>query len=125
MVEFAIVVPLIFLFTFATIEFGRMIMVLHALEAAAREGCREAISWRATSEEVEEAVSRRLAGMGVSTFTLDVEPTAIGSAEQWSPITVRVTANYGALSLLPAPDFLRNVTLAGTCTLPKESDNDS
>src|SRR5262245_45030090 len=41
-VEFAIVAPILFLFVFGIIEFGRLLMVQHALNGAARIACRNA-----------------------------------------------------------------------------------
>ncbi len=42
LVEFAVVAPVLFLFVFGIIEFGRLLMVQQAMTNAARESCREA-----------------------------------------------------------------------------------
>lgn len=121
-VEFALVAPLIFLFLFAGIEFGRLLMTLHGLEAAAREGCRVAVSWDVTQQDVEQTVAERLAAFGISDYTLTIDPSPLSSVCQWEPINVRITVTYNEVSWLPAPGYLRGITLAGSCTLPQESD---
>jgi len=117
-----VVAPLIFLFFFASIEFGRVLMALHGLKAAAREGCRMAVSWDATAEDVEGVVDRRLASFGLSGHTLTIEPSPPGNARRWDPIRVRIVLTYDQVSWLPVPGYLRGITLAGSCTLPQESD---
>jgi len=121
-VEFALVAPLIFLFVFAAIEFGRVLTVIHALEAAAREGCRIAISWDTTTQDVEDEVAERLNSFGISGYDLTIDPTPPTSALQWEPITVQIAVTYGKVSWLPVPERLQGITLAGSCTLPQESD---
>ena len=121
-VEFALVAPLIFLLIFASIEFGRMQMTLHGLNASAREGCRTAVTWNASQQSVEQAVRDRMVSFGIVNYSLTTDPDPTSKAGQWEPITVRVTVNYDDVSWLPAPRFLRGVTLAGTSTLPQESD---
>lgn len=121
-VEMAIVAPIIFLVFFACVEFGRVLMVVHGLEAAAREGCRFAITWDSTTSDVENLVQERLATFGITNYTLTMDPDSPASACQWEPIRVRITASYGDVTWLPAPRFLRRVTLSGFCTLPQETD---
>ena len=121
-VEFAFVAPLIFLFAFAGIEFGRLQMAIHGLEAAAREGCRTAVSWNTSQRDVEQVVADRLASFGISGYTLTTDPNPVTSAQQWAPISVRIETTYDQVSWLPGPRFLQRVRLAGSCTLPQESD---
>jgi hypothetical protein len=118
----AVVTPIIFLVVFACIEFGRMVMVIHGLEAAAREGCRTAISWEATKGEVEDIIEERLATFGIHNYDLTMEPDTPAGACQWDAIRVEITVSYRDVSWLPAPRFLQAVTLSGTCSLPQESD---
>ena len=121
-VEFALVVPIVLLLLLASIEFGRMLMVSHGLEAAAREGCRTAISWDASSRDVEDVVEERLATFGISDYVLTIDPDPPTDARQWEPVTVRIAVGYDALRWLPRMGFLQGVTLTGECTLPQESD---
>ena len=121
-VEFAVVAPLIFLFFFGSLEFGRLITITHALESAAREGCRVAVTWKATNQDVTDTVSERLATFGISNYTLTVDPQPLNQAAQWSPVSVRIEVTYGDLAWLPAPKYLQGITLTGSCSLPQESD---
>jgi Flp pilus assembly protein TadG len=120
-VEFALVAPIVFLFVFGSIEFGRLQMVIHGLEAAAREGCRMAVSWNVPQATIEQAVADRLASFGISGYTLTINPSLVFS-RQWDPVTVRIEVKYDQISWLPAPRFLQGITIAGSCTLPQESD---
>ena len=122
-VEFAIVAPVIFLFVFASFEFGRAIMATHGLEAAAREGCREALSWDVTTEDIETKVQNRMLKYGISDYTLTIDPASPTDANQWGPVTVRVSTTYDQISWLPVSRFLRGITLQGSCSLPQESDS--
>jgi len=122
-VEFAFVAPIIFLLLFAGIEFGRVLMAMHGLEAAAREGCREAVSWGASEKKVEQTVADHLASFRVTDYKLTTDPNPIGKAAQWDPVTVRVEVTYDQVSWLPTPQYLGKIRLAGSCTLPQESDD--
>ncbi len=121
-VEFALVAPLIFLFFFGSVEFGRLIMIMHALDSAAREGCRVAVTWKATPQDVADTVSERLAPFGITDYALTLEPNSLSQASRWAPISVHIEASYTDLAWLPAPRFLQGITLSGSCTLPQESD---
>ncbi len=121
-IEFAVVAPLLFMLFFATIEFGRVLMALHGLDIAAREGCRTAISRDATEQDVSDVVAQRLGAFGISGYALTIDPSPPRNALQWEPITVRVEVAYGQVSWLPTPRFLQGITLHGACILPQEAD---
>ena len=55
-VEFAVVVPLLFLIVFALIEYARMAMVSQTLTHAAQEGCRRGIVPGSTTYDVQTVV---------------------------------------------------------------------
>jgi hypothetical protein len=107
---------------FAGIELGRVVMAMHGLEAAARQACRLAVSWDATQQEIEETVEERLGTFGISDYALTIDPNPPGNACQWQPVTVRIEATYDQVSWLPVPQYLGGITLAGSSTLPQESD---
>jgi Flp pilus assembly protein TadG len=124
-VEFGLVAPLIFMVLFASIEFGRMLMVYHGLESAARAGCRVAISLNATEEDISQTVDDHLKSFGMDGYSMETDPAVISSASQWDPVTVTVEVHYEDVSWLPMPRYLKeNAKLTGSCTLPKESEND-
>lgn len=121
-VEMALVTPIIFMVVFACIECGRLLMVFHGMEAAAREGCRAAVAWDSTTSEVETVVEGRLATFGITNYSLTLDPSSSADACQWDLITVRITTNYGDVSWLPSPQFLKGVVLDASCSLPQEAD---
>ena len=121
-VEMAFITPLIFLLVFASIEFGRVLMVTHGLEEAAREGCRKAILAQATADEVKSVVDTRLNTFGISGHTLATDPTQFNTACQFDPVTVKVSVPYSDVSWLPTLKFLSQIQLSASCTLPMESD---
>jgi len=114
-VEFAVVAPLLFLFVFAMIEFGRMVMVEQILTNAAREGARRAILEQSTATEVETIVSDYLAGSSIPGATVAVSPSSFNHVGFGDPVTVTVSVPYGQVSWLPTPWFL------GTTNLKAES----
>jgi Flp pilus assembly protein TadG len=118
----AVVAPLLFLFFFAAIEFGRLLMVVHGLESAAREACRVAIDRSGVRRDIGGLVSDQLAAFGVSDYKLNVNPNPPSSACQWQPVTVEIVVTYDKVSWLPAPTYLKGIALSGSCTLPQESD---
>lgn len=97
-------------------------MAMHGIEATARQACRLAVSWDTTPRQIEETVEARLASFGISDYQLTVDPNPPGNASQWQPVTVRIEVMYDEVSWLPVPQFLGGITLAGTSTLPQESD---
>ena len=121
-VEFAVVAPIVFLFLFAGIEFCRLLMAYHGLEAATQAGCRAAVAWDTTDQDVEETLAGRLAPFGISGYTLMINPNPASSARQWEPITVEITVPYDKVSWLPAAGYLKGFVLSESCTLPQESE---
>jgi len=124
-VEMAMVAPLIFLFVFGAIEFGRALFAIHCLESAAYESCRAAIVEGATEQEVEAVCESWLAGGGITEYDYDLSAESLSAVEQWAPVTVTVKASYGDVSWLPVPDFIGDAVLSASCTLPREAKPES
>lgn len=103
-VEFAIVVPLLFLFFFAGFEFMRVAMVRHTVDNAVYEGARVGIIPGGTNAEIRAEATRILGTIGIDEFTLDVEPANITDATE--DITVRVTVPLDRTTYVPAQYFL-------------------
>ncbi|MEP3830544.1 TadE family protein [Rhodopirellula bahusiensis] len=103
-VEFAIVVPLLFLFFFAGFEFMRVAMVRHTVDNAVYEGARVGIIPGGTNAEIRAEATRILGTIGIDEFTLDVEPANITDATE--DITVRVTVPLDRNTYVPAQYFL-------------------
>jgi hypothetical protein len=51
-----------------------------------------------------------------------MEPTSPSLACQFDPVTVRLSLTYRDVSWLPAPNFLKDLPINMSYTLPRESD---
>jgi Flp pilus assembly protein TadG len=120
LVEFAIVAPLLFLFIFAVIEFGRMVMVHQIITNAAREGARRGILEQTTAEETHTIVSDYLAGSSISGATVTVTPAQFDHVGFGDPVTVAVSVPFDDVSWLPAPWFLSGANLSVQSTMRAE-----
>jgi Flp pilus assembly protein TadG len=102
LVEFAIVLPLLFLLVFGIIEVGRAISVQQIITNGAREGARAAILPRATDAGVYQTIDAYLTGAGVAGagYTRTISPS-LATAGANVPITVTVTVPYNSVTWLP------------------------
>jgi hypothetical protein len=117
-VEFALIVPLVFLFFFAAFEFSRMSMVRHTVEMAAYEGARRGIVPGATSTDAVDRANEVLAAIGTRAATITVTPNPITS--QTSQITVDIQVPLDSNSWIP-PFFLRGIQFDRAFTLGREN----
>jgi Flp pilus assembly protein TadG len=109
-VEFALVAPVFFLFVFALIELGRMMMIQQSLTNAAREGCRAAVMANTTtSSEVDSAVRNYLLSVtpkasnpGKVRVTI---PAGLANCPTGTNLTVAVEVDYQDLTWVPI-DYL-------------------
>ncbi len=120
LVEFAMVAPLLFLLLFGMIEFSRYTAANHAIQEAARCGCRVAILEEATEAEVKAKVNELLTVFGISTHTTTISPSLATASAQGDPITVTVSVTYNEISWVPTPQFLSGKVLSVSSTLPRE-----
>ncbi|MEL7267476.1 MAG: TadE family protein, partial [Planctomycetota bacterium] len=102
-VEFAIVVPIAFLFFFAAFEFCRVSMIRHTVDNAVYEACRRGIIPGGTSNEVEQTAQQILATMGVGDAEITVSPTNI--VRDSPEVSLTITVDLDANSLVPAQIF--------------------
>ena len=116
-VEFALVVPLLFLFVFAAIEFSRTNMIRNMCENAAMEGARAGIVPGATVADCENAAMELLDVMRIQGGTVEVTPNPIAANTSEITVTVLVPLTENAL---PMSDFVLGKTLGQTVTLPRE-----
>ena len=119
-VEFAVVAPLLFLFIFAMIEFGRLVMVEQILTNAAREGARRGILEQSTAAEVETIVSDYLTESSIAGATVSVSPGNFHQVGFGDPVTVTVSVPYGQVSWLPTPRFLGGTNLTAQSVMRGE-----
>jgi Flp pilus assembly protein TadG len=95
-VEVALILPVLFLFIFASFEFSRLNMLKHLAGAAAYEGAREGIVIGATAAEVTARANAILAAGSVSDATITTTPSTITEAttEIFVQVTIPVEGNF-------------------------------
>jgi Flp pilus assembly protein TadG len=110
-VEFAICAPILFLFLFAILEFGRAQMIRHTLDNAVYEGVRRGMSINSTENKVRERVL-------AITAPAAIRNPAIGVSLTPDSVTVSASVSLNDHALF-SPLFLRNKTLSSTLTLSR------
>ena len=88
-VALAMVAPIVFLFVFASIEFGRLNIMRHAVNNAAYEAARHGMVPGATVDEITAHALAHLNAVSATGATVQVTPTPI--TEETRQITVQVT----------------------------------
>ena len=122
-VEFAVVAPVVFLFIFGIIEFGRLMMVQEAMTNAAREACREAsLATTINSADVDAAARNVMLGVmsdaaNTATVRVTMNPASMASVSSGTPVNVYIEANFSDVSWLPG-SFL---DIAGTRVISAEA----
>lgn len=114
-------VPL-FLFVMASVELGRGMMVIQAMEEAARSGCRIATLKGQTASDAEAEIQRLMSLANISTYTTQVLPSDVQVAPQWSPVIVRVSANLADITWVPVPKYVGEKVYTASCILPREAE---
>lgn len=116
-VEFALVVPIVLMFTFAAIEFARVVMIRHSVDNAVYESARVGIIPGGSADEVRGVVDHMLGVISVNDYLVEVIPAVL---EADSPqITVRVTVPLDTNSYLPA-QFFAGKSVRRELTLQRE-----
>lgn len=123
LVEFAVVAPIMFLFVFGIIEYGRAVMVQQVLVNASREAARAAVLDGANVNEIRADVTAYLQGAAVNAGGANVrfEPGNPSSAGFGEPVTVTVDVPFSEVSWLPSPLFIGGRTLSATTVMRRES----
>lgn len=127
-VELAIVVPLILLFTISTLEICEGFFLKQKALIAAYEGARAAVGRDGTRHSVEESAAKYLDARNLQ-YTSISEVVSISanpaSAAILTPITVKVEIDFDTNSRMPAFFYklLNGDTIASEVTLQKEFAN--
>ncbi len=100
-VEFAVISPVLFLFLFGTIEFGRLLMVEQCLTNAAREGARLAVLQGATSGQVISRINAYLDSCGIDGESITITPANPSGVDVDQPITITVSVPYASIAWIP------------------------
>jgi Flp pilus assembly protein TadG len=120
LVEFAVVAPLMILFTLGLIDMGRMTMVKQLLINASREGARAATLPGATTESVRNDILDMLESSGVI-GAVTMNPALLSEAAPGSNITVTVQAEANSVSWLGNSLFMSGKMLRASTTMRRES----
>lgn len=120
LVEFALVAPLLVLFTMGLIDIGRMTMVKQLLINASREGARSATLPNATSEKIVSQVEQMLTNSGV-TGSVTLSPDQLTAASPGSTIKVTVSATANSVSWIGTSLFMSGKTLTASTSMRRES----
>jgi len=120
LIEFAVVAPVMILFTMGLIDIGRMTMVKQLLVNASREGARQATLVDATSEEVIAEIVEQLGNSGIKA-TVALNPSNLNNAPQGTQVTVTVSANADQVSWTGASMFMSGKTISAATSMRRES----
>ena len=116
-VEFALVVPILFLFVFGIIESARLNMLRNSLENAAYEGARRGIIPGATAADAQAEAERVLDAVSVGNASVAVSPAAIHSTTPEITVTVSVPLNGASWVIYVSA---RNNVMTRSITLTRE-----
>lgn len=101
-VEFALIAPLMLLFTFGMVEISQMMMVKNAATQASREGARVAVLPGSESDDVRTRVKEELSHMAIDIATIELDPEIISNAPPGSNVTVRVRVDPDDVRWVPS-----------------------
>ncbi|NNE00362.1 MAG: pilus assembly protein [Pirellulaceae bacterium] len=120
-VEFAIVAPLMIMFTFGLIEIGRISMVKQTATHASREGARAAVHPLATQSSVEQRVDEELMPLSLDNATVEIDPGALEAIEPGELVTVRVRIDISTVSWIPGFFNFAASEIVSESTMRRES----
>lgn len=116
-VEFALVVPLLFMLLFAQLEFARANMIRNAIKTACYEGARAGVVPGVTAEEVRAAAQAILNSTAINTSVITVTPDVI--TDQTTSITVTIDIPIAENSWV-VPRYFIDQTFTNSVTLARE-----
>lgn len=128
LVEFAVVVPVVFIFMFGLIELSRYLMVQQALTSAAQRGCRKAmLATTVSDQDVESAVRDYLDGTlgplaDSDLVHISISPQPLTGATSGSDVSVRIEVSTADISWVRGAFVgpTKDLVLAGHSTLIRE-----
>lgn len=100
-VEFAMIAPLMILFTFGLVEMGRFMLVKETATHATREGARMAVRPIVSEEEIVQRVTEELALMSIDDATITIDPSDLDAATPGTMVSVKVEIQPSSISWSP------------------------
>ncbi len=123
MVEFAVVIPVFFVFVFGLIEIGRSMMVGSLVTNASRVGCRTGTLPGKSDSDVTAAIDGILSGQGISGYATTIKVNGstanVSTAQATDSITVIVSVPVANTSWLPSLLYVKG-SISGQFTMPHE-----
>lgn len=123
LVEFAVVIPVFFVFVFGLIEVGRSLMVGSLITNASRVGCRTGTLPGKTDTDVAAAVDGLLSGQGITGYTTTIKVNGsaanVSTAQSTDTITVIVSVPVANTSWLPSLLYVKG-SITGQFSMPHE-----
>lgn len=118
LVEFAVTVPILFLFFFAAFEFCRVAMIRHTVDNAVYEGCRSAIVPGSTASDARNRADSILNTIGLSSSSVTVSPAVLD--DDTAEVTVTVEVDLDANTFVPS-QFTGGQSITRTLTMRRET----
>jgi Flp pilus assembly protein TadG len=120
-VEFAVVLPMLLIFILGILEIGRFVEVYQIVEAAAREGARQASTGQMTNSQVVSAVTGcvKAAGLPTNHLTVTVSDLTnpgmdVSQATILDNLQVTVTLPYSSVAWSPTSYYTNSNTQIST-----------
>lgn len=120
LVEFAVLLPVLFLVLFGIVEYGQFLFAEQSVVLAAREACRIAVLPGTTKEQAIARAANVLTEAGIDQFTITFDPDPPSTAVNGAPVRVEVEAEFDQVSWLGVPMFLQGTKLRGAATMRRE-----
>jgi Flp pilus assembly protein TadG len=121
-IEAALVLPILLLLAFGTVEFGHYFYVRNNLQGAAREGARAAILASAANADVTSAVANAMSvyGLQSSGYTITISPSNVNGLAEGTAVSVTVQCTWGTVGIRPFQLMSANKSLIGRAVMRKE-----
>jgi Flp pilus assembly protein TadG len=105
MIEGVLVMSLLLMLTFGSVEYGYAFYVKHGVQEAAYLGSRAAIESGSTNTTVQTAVTNSLtsAGFNAGSFTVTTSPVTVSGAQPNASMTVTVSCTWSTVGINPLP----------------------
>jgi Flp pilus assembly protein TadG len=117
LVEFALTLPIFFLFLLASFEFGWTNVLRHTADNAAYEAARHAMVPGATAAEAKDKANSILGILGTRNAKVTVNPSTLTPETKQVTVTVEVPMDSNGLIV---PQFMRGKKLRSNSTLRTE-----
>lgn len=118
-VEFALISPIFFLVTLASVEFARVHMLQSAAENACFEGARRGIVPGATNSACQATTENLLRVAGIQDFVVEVTPTTIDATADI--IDVKATIPITSENNFLVSAFFRGRSIVKEISIPRQS----